>query len=198
MGVGIGATLVNISNGTTANAPDVLTSLTDLNNAGVSNDGGTISTNGAGVITMLGAIVNGPIQPNVASVTPLSGGTSGTATLYQFFQGTYKYTMIILSNFRTGGAAQTIVLPVPYTVGGFIRTGNSGTSTANAGVALLASGAAITVYVATALAAGGGTSASNTEVDALSFGSFQNGFDTVQFQASGTAGHYAVIIIEGV
>src|SRR5437660_841026 len=46
--VGINA---SITDGTTAHASDVLTSLNNLNAAGVSNDGGTISTSGAGVIT---------------------------------------------------------------------------------------------------------------------------------------------------
>lgn len=59
MGVGIGASLTTLSNGTIANAPDVLGDLNNINNGGVSNDGGAISTNGSGVMTTLGNVVNG-------------------------------------------------------------------------------------------------------------------------------------------
>lgn len=50
---GIGATIISISNGTTANASDVLTSLNNLNAGGISNDG-VITTDGSGNITATG------------------------------------------------------------------------------------------------------------------------------------------------
>lgn len=45
---GIGASLTTLTNGTTANAPDVMADLNAINNGGVSNDGGAITTDGAG------------------------------------------------------------------------------------------------------------------------------------------------------
>lgn len=51
MPIGIGASIVTLTNGTTANAPDVLNSLNSLNSNGVSNDGGAISTDGSGNIS---------------------------------------------------------------------------------------------------------------------------------------------------
>jgi len=50
-------------------------------------------------------------------VSTISGSTSGTATLYQPFQGAFKLVIVQLVNFRNGSApAQTIALPVPFTI----------------------------------------------------------------------------------
>src|SRR5882762_9259299 len=55
----------------------------------------------------------------------LSGATSGTATLYQTMQGTYKKVVIWLSGFRnTGGSTQTVTLPTAFTLGCAVRTGS--------------------------------------------------------------------------
>jgi len=46
----------------------------------------------------------------------ISGSTSGTATLYQVFQGVFKLVIVQLNNFRNGSApAQNIAIPVPFT-----------------------------------------------------------------------------------
>lgn len=79
MGVGIGASIVTITDGTTAHASDVLTSLNNINNAGVSNDGGTISTSGAGVLTVVGLITGSGhivIPNNVTLQIKDAGGTA--------------------------------------------------------------------------------------------------------------------------
>lgn len=197
MSSGIGASITNLSNGTVANAPDVLSSLNALNAAGVSNDGGLITTSGAGIMTLAGLIANGAIAPNAPSTT-INGGNTGTATLWQFFVGTYKYTIIALGNFRTGGAAQTIALPTPYLTGAIIRTGLTGTSATNAGIGLMHSGALQSINIYATLSANGATQTSQNFIYTGSFGDIQVNFDTVQFQASGTAGHTAIAIIEGV
>lgn len=51
-----------------------------------------------------------------AGSVPLSGSTSGTATLRQILQGTFKLVYINTTSFRNGDApAQTITLPVAFT-----------------------------------------------------------------------------------
>ena len=49
-----GATIVQINNGQTANAPDVMSSLNSLKTNGVNNDSGNIVTNGSGILTAVG------------------------------------------------------------------------------------------------------------------------------------------------
>jgi hypothetical protein len=57
MGTGIGASLVSASPGTTIASSTYNSNLTSLNNAGVSNDGGNVQTDGSGNITATGFIV---------------------------------------------------------------------------------------------------------------------------------------------
>lgn len=116
MGIGItGATVTSLSNGTTANAPDVLGSLQSLQANGVNNDGGAIQTNGAGLMTLLGMIINGPLQSNPAAVT-VNGTTAGTATLYQFLQGAIKAFYLYYNGYRNSTTTeQKLALPVPFT-----------------------------------------------------------------------------------
>src|ERR1700738_1905950 len=55
-------------------------------------------------------------QTEGQSPTTLNGSTSGTAKLYQVFQGAFKVCLVRASNFRNGGgSAQTIVLPTAFT-----------------------------------------------------------------------------------
>lgn len=180
MGVGIGASLTTLTNGTTANAPDVMASLNNLNNGGVSNDGGNISTNGSGIITCPGLVVNGPIQNNPTVVT-LNGGTAGTATLYQDFTGNIKRVLVILSGFRTAGANQTIALPVAFIKQCFVRAGNLGSATGFNGFQLLSSGVAQSTGLITTLSSTGGTSTSVSTLFGNSYGECFHPVDTIQF-----------------
>src|SRR5260221_2817986 len=46
----------------------------------------------------------------------INGSTSGTATLYQVFQGVFKIVLVQTVNFRNGGgSAQTLAIPTPFT-----------------------------------------------------------------------------------
>lgn len=51
-----GASIVTLTNGTTANASDVMSSLNSLKSNGVNNDSGTVTTNGSGTLTAVGFV----------------------------------------------------------------------------------------------------------------------------------------------
>src|SRR5437899_3219444 len=94
MAVGIGASITALTNGTTANAGDVMASLNSLNSSGVSNDGGTISTSGAGVITGSNGILrnvsilatpyqlttNPTVNSGATTTLTCTGGSTGVPT----------------------------------------------------------------------------------------------------------------------
>lgn len=76
MPTGINASIVNLLNGTIANAPDVLSSLNSLNSSGISNDNGAISTSGGGVMTLPSVNVTtnlGLILGTIARIGRFSG-----------------------------------------------------------------------------------------------------------------------------
>lgn len=84
-----GASLVTLTNGTTANASDVNSSLSSLKSNGVNNDGGLISTDSAGGITAVKfSTANGQIRGIFLLATPyhiftnptLNSGTTRTDT----------------------------------------------------------------------------------------------------------------------
>jgi len=146
-----------------------------------------------GNFTLDGASNTG-IKVNTSSVH-LVGGTSGTADLYQIFQGTFKYTIIDLTNFRTSAGAQTIALPVAYTSGAYIRGSDTDS------YSLLLSGVAQSLATITALpaAAGGNATTGNaTNLGFYALGSCLTGFDTIRFNGGWAAAHQGQIIIEGI
>jgi hypothetical protein len=148
-----------------------------------------------GTITALGLIVNGPIAPNPASHS-INGGTSGTAKLYQVMQGTYKHVLVYCSNFRTGGSNQSIAIPVPFTAGALIRSGN--VNDAGDGISLLAGGITQALNIITALSVSAGTVSSSSYLKSYSFGECPTAFDTVQWTSGGTAGHTGFFELVGI
>lgn len=124
------------------------------------------------------------IKPNIASVV-LNGSTSGTATLWQFFQGTFKLVVLKLDNFRNGSApAQTLALPTPFTTAYFFYVGNVSPFTS------LSSGVAQNVGIVTTLNAAGGSATVQTTTNKYSFGDNTNPCDTINF-LGGQAGTYS-------
>lgn len=86
-----------------------------------------------GVLTLLGLIVSGAIQPNV-SPSSLSGSTSGTATLWMPFQGTFKLVIVFQGNFKNGGGStQTMSLPTGFTYGCLWKTTSTNTFSLRSG-----------------------------------------------------------------
>src|SRR5215475_15606587 len=79
-----GATITNLVNGTTASAPDVISSLSSLKSNGLNNDGALIQTDGSGnVITPAGQLRNATFltSPYHMFTNPtLNSGTTRTDT----------------------------------------------------------------------------------------------------------------------
>ena len=192
MPAGIGATIVSITDGTTAHASDVLTSLNNLNAAGVSNDSGNIQTDGSGQMFLPIVTVSGKFNTNLTPVT-VNGQTSGHADLYQYIQGNVKVTIINLVNYRIT-ANQTLALPSAYAGRAWINVGET-----NGGhIACLASGAAVNIKVMTGLSGTGGTQSTQTFIQQWSQGQVDAAWDTIQFQSASQIGAVnGVIRIEG-
>ena len=125
----------------------------------------------------------------------VSGSTSGTATLYQFFQGTYKYVFIVVSS-SYNSTLKTIALPVAFTTRAFLRTKN------NPGpMRFLASGSPVNMFMVTGFNSTTGAETTSAAQTSTTAGSGQQGqiagaFDTVELSATGAVGP-ATIIIEG-
>lgn len=139
-------------------------------------------------------LLSGAIDINSAPIT-VNGSTSGTAKIYQFFQGSYKKVIVIMSNFRNGGGSnQDQALTTPFTATTMITT----TATINA-ISLVASGVAQTVGVLTTLnASGGGTTTNETAIQSSSFAYFNGAWDTIRFVSGQASAHSGMVIFEGV
>jgi len=134
------------------------------------------------------------VEGDISSVV-LSGGTAGTATCYQVMQGTFKYTLIQLSGFRTAGSPQQITLPVAYTFGAYIRTTDLETMSVRSG------GSDQTTRTMTAFPSGAGVaggSVSGTVFNGWSFVHTVSGFNQFNFGASWSANRSGFVVIEGV
>lgn len=197
MPVGIGATIVNIVDATTAHAGDVLSSLNSLNANGVSNDGGLIFTSGTGVMTTQGNVIDGVVQNNPTGIV-VSGGSSGSGsvTLWQDFIGNIKRVLIYMTSYKSGTVAQTITLPTAFAKGAHLRSGGIGVS-GSGGIQLLASSVAQNIFVYTTPAAGGGSIASQTNMFAYSYAEITSAFDTISFNINTSSAHTAFIVVEG-
>lgn len=188
---GIGASITSFSPGTLIASATANANFASLNSSGVSNDGGNITTDGAGTITSVG-ITTQVLKAN-PPVVSVNGQTSGVARAYQVLQGTVKRVVVQLSNYRIT-ANQTLVLPVAFSDRAVVWVGET-----NGGhIAFLLSGAAQNIKVVTALSGTGGTQSTQTFVQQWSQGQIDAGWDTIQFQSAAQIGAAnGTIIIEG-
>jgi len=123
MPTGIGASLTSASPGTTIASATYNSNQNALNNAGISNDSGSISTNGSGVLTAVGLVAgNSGLTTNstglanlAAKIQSVSGDTSGTMSILETFTGSFKAVIIEQNNYRQNGAAQLITLNTAFT-----------------------------------------------------------------------------------
>lgn len=82
----------------------------------LSSDGATITSSGSGALTALSLIAK---FINLSPTTVTASGQAGTATLYQFCQGTIKAFLIYFNGWRdNSGSRKTLTLPVAFTNGG--------------------------------------------------------------------------------
>lgn len=153
MTTGINATITNLTNGTTANAPDVLASLNSLNSNGVSNDGGKISTDGNGNITATaGQLRNVSILPTPYHLTTnptINSGTTTNLTCTGGSTGVPSGAIAVLLGigiFANTANGYIWVYPTGATAGQYFGLTGVGTSyTVGFAIAPLSSGGQITV-----------------------------------------------------
>jgi hypothetical protein len=150
----------------------------------------TVVSNGSGVVTLNGMVINGAIQCNPAAVT-VSGSISGTCTLYQYMTGTVKRCMIVCNNYRSA-SAQNLVLPVAFTGNSYWIVSELSSGTIEA----MKVGASQVFSVWVTQAAAGGTQSSNTGLNTWSQGLCRAGFDTVKITVTSSVAS-SVHLIEG-
>lgn len=158
---------------------------------GYNSFGGTLLTKDSG-----GTVRGGIASDGTVILTPspvlLTGGTAGTAELYQWMQGTLKTTWIILNGFRTAGVDQFFTLPSPYTKA--VRLWSQGTLT----WAVMTNGAAQTVSVFGSGASGGSATVGNsTNVFADNQGFVVAAIDQVRLNSGWASNKDGIIILEG-
>lgn len=161
---GIGASIITFSAGTTIQPGDVNTNFSNLNSGGVSNDSGTITTNGSGIMTLVGLIAGVSLIQSPGKVTQLSGSTSGSMRVVEHFVGpdgtTSNYLRLFevrYSGYKNAAAsANQITLNGPITTFALVFAGNI-TATQ-----LIASGSPINMNAITSLGSTSAGSATST------------------------------------
>lgn len=136
-----------------------------------------ITANGSGIMTLLGLIANGAMQPN-PSVTTTNGNTAGTVKVWQPFTGTFKLVGLFFNGFRNAGANQNLVLPAAFTTFAFFYIGSicNPINATNSGLQFLLSGSAQNCN----LYNGGNVAPSfGATIRCLQVGTVLAGFDTV-------------------
>lgn len=135
-----------------------------------------ITSDGSGNETVVGLIAS-TLKVNQSGTT-ITGTTNGSATLYQFLQGTVKGFVIYFNAYRNNTTTeQTISLPVAFTTGALFLVG------ASKSIRPYLSGSATTgkVNVVSTISNGstaGGTTNGNA-TQGYSYGDVQGGFDAV-------------------
>lgn len=142
-------------------------------------------TASGGIATLLALA----LSPTPVQVT---GSVSGTATLYQYQQGTVKKGIVYWANYKSG-AAQTLALPVAFTTGALAQTGETQGQT----IEFLSGGSPVTLSVLTTLNPTGGTETSEGSIKAWSSAQIRTAFDTIRltFTGSNASGY---MIFEGI
>jgi len=124
-------------------------------------------------------------QPAAVSV---SGGSSGTATLYQPLTGIVKIVVIALNNFKTGGSAQNLALTTAFTTIGYMSV------TDIVPLSTVLSSVVKNMNVITSI----GSVTNNATISSYQTASIPQGFDTIQFQASASSAHTGMVFIVGI
>jgi hypothetical protein len=120
-----------------------------------------------------------------------TGSTSGTVDLYQYFQGSFKRTLIFWNNLK--GNALTLTFPIAYASGAFFQISDTVAQSIN----FKSNGVTNTCSVQATISATGGTNTAETNVFGWSQGAVHGGFNqlTLNFTTN-AAGGFA--LIEGV
>jgi hypothetical protein len=131
------------------------------------------------------------IFPNIAGTT-VAGGVAGTATFWEPLQGSaLKIAIVFQSGYRTGGSAQDFVFPTGFTNGCIFIVSDSDTFIFKSGATTRSP------VILTALAVGGGTATSTTNVASNSIGFLGQSFDTIEINALAGSNHTGFILCIG-
>lgn len=174
-----GTTAVNASN--MNNIESFLASLSDTN----------ISFSGSGLLSALA------FAPNLTPVS-VTGTTAGSASLYQFLQGTIKAAWLFYNGYRNSTATeQKLALPVPFTGrSGWIAFGG------NPVTHFFASGSQLTSQcnVVTALPTGSGAGSVSTQsaINGYSFGEIEAAYDNIGLGVSQSQTFTACVLFVGI
>jgi hypothetical protein len=189
-----GAVAATINNGVNGGGPSAINNGNNGNPSTIVNGASGVSV--SSTLTQYGQT---DTQVLAAGAVVLNGGTSGTATLYQFFRGNVKTVICKLNNFRTAGADQRIQLPVQLgdaSHGGVvIMSGDT-----EAFSLQLVSGTDLTVRQLTVInttAGGAGTTVPTTTMNANMFYNMGNGFLYLNFKSGWAGAHGGIIQIWG-
>jgi hypothetical protein len=145
-----------------------------------------ITADGNGLQTLIKQAIN-------PGSTVLNGSTAGTATLYQPLTGIFKAVVVIQAGFRNGGgAAQTLAIPTGFTLGFRWWVGDTNT------FAFKSASTARNSNIITALASGGGTISSQTDIASHSIGECNFSVDTVSFNSGAASAHTGVLVMLGI
>lgn len=150
------------------------------------------SWDGSGNLTLNSIIATfNKINPSPSTI---SGATSGTASLYQPWQGIVKLVLVSLNGFRNGsGSPQLISLPTAFTVGCYWWTSNVNTFSLTSG------GTAQSCNVVTALGGGtGGSTTAETSLGSQNNGDCPHAFDAVSFSGGAASSHTGFIVLFGI
>ncbi len=144
-------------------------------------------------VQMVMDLVNGCFNLNTPKTT-IAGGTAGSVDIWCPFQGA-ALKMVICKEigFQTAAGNQDFTLPTAFVNGGWFFTGAIGT------INLLHSGGAQSVSIITALAAAGGTSTFQADINGFSFGNIppNEPFEVLRFKGGNAQTHNGFIIIVG-
>lgn len=148
----------------------------------------------AGDITeVLGSLIVDSVLSVGGKVTTVTGGVSGTATLYEVLTGTIKLSVIYFNNFKTGASAQPITFSTPYTAIAKVWVGGiSANSQFRSGTTVR------DLDVITGLGSGGGTTNNQTTISSDSFATINEGFDNVLIPANNITAHTSLAVFIGV
>jgi hypothetical protein len=142
-----------------------------------------IKNNGAGLLAWLYTLDPAP--------TVVTGGVSGTATVWQPFRGDVKVVFIWYNNFKTSTSAQNLPFPLPFT-SGFLIFGSD-----FPGSSFFSGGSTQNVDVLTTLASGGGTKVNQATISSWSLGAFVHPADTLQAAANNASAHTGGVFLIG-
>lgn len=146
-----------------------------------------------GTIEAVLDLINGCLNLNSLKTT-IAGGTAGSVDIWQPFQGAaFKVVICKFNGWQTGASNQDFTLPTPFVNGGFFFCGSGGP------INLLHSGGAQSVSIITALAATGGTSVFQANINGFCFGNIppSEPFEVIRFLSGNASTHNGFFIIIG-